>query len=274
MTARSRAQFAEVVRAAEVDLGLACLLVGAEVQPDLDVPAGLGQLDALASAAAARIGAAAAQYDVAVALGEALGRAAGFHGTAEDYGHLRSSLLHEVLTRRRGLPILLSVVYTEVGRRLGRPVHGLGLPGHFVVGVFGTASPVLLDPFDHGRVTAADELAARIEALTGPGTDVSADLLRPWDAVAILGRVLANIRAHSANADALRTRLWATELSLLLPRHPVSLRRERGEMLAQLGDYVGAAAQLEDYAEVVADADPDASELSLRQAQLVRSRLS
>ena len=274
MTAHTRARFAEVVRSPDVDLGLACLLIGAEVHPDLDVAASLARLDRLASVVGPHLGPTADPHEVARGLGDALGRDAGFRGEAEDYGHLRSSLLHEVLVRHRGLPILLSVVYIEVGRRLGRPIHGVGLPGHFVVGVFGSGSPVLLDPFDQGRLTTARELAARVQALTGPGSDIAEDLAHPWDAVAILGRILANIRNHSTSADALRTKLWATELGLLLPRHPAALRRERGEVLARLGDYVGAAAELEEYAELVGAADPGAAELSLRQARLVRSRLS
>ncbi|HVE99290.1 MAG TPA: tetratricopeptide repeat protein, partial [Mycobacteriales bacterium] len=72
----------------------------------------------------------------------------------------------------------------------------------------------------------------------------------------------------------LRTQLWAVELSLLLPRHPASLRRERGQLLARLGDFVRGARELEEYADVVAATDPGAAELSRRQAQLVRSRLS
>ncbi|MCW2777098.1 MAG: putative transcriptional regulator, partial [Frankiales bacterium] len=74
--------------------------------------------------------------------------------------------------------------------------------------------------------------------------------------------------------ESTRTRLWAAELSLLLPRHPVALRRERGELLVRLGDHLGGAAELEAYATVVEDADPVQAETARREAGLARSRLN
>lgn len=274
MTAQSRQLFAEVVRADEVDLSLACLLIGAEVRPDLDVSEGLFDLDRLAADALPSVAASAPAYDVAIGLRTALGDDAGFRGYGDDYGDVRASLLHEVLRRRRGLPILLSVVYMEVGRRLGVAVHGIGLPGHFLVGVAGPSGPVLLDPFYGGRLTNEAEISARVEDILGTSEAIPDDSLQPWTSLDILTRILGNVRASSTTNDTLRTRLWAVELSLLIPHHSVSLRRERGELLARLGDYVGAAHALEDYASVISPIDPAAAELSLRQARLVRSRLS
>ncbi len=274
MTADSRQRFAEAVRADQVDLAQACLLIGAEVRPDLDVSDGLAHLDRLAAEALSHVAAGAPAYDAAVGLRTALGDGAGFRGYGDDYGDLRASLLHEVLRRRRGLPILLSVVYMEVGRRLGVPVHGIGLPGHFLVGVPGTAMPVLLDPFYGGRLTTEAELSARVEDILGTTDELTTESLQPWAPLDILTRILGNIRASSTSNDALRTRLWAVELSLLIPHHAASLRRERGELLARLGDYDGAARELEDYASMISPLDPAAAELSLRQARLVRSRLS
>lgn len=85
-----------------------------------------------------------------MAVRELLGEQGGFHGTPADYQRLESSLLHEVLRRRRGLPILLSVVWMEVARRAGAPVYGVALPGHFVVGFGPEEEQVLADPFDGG----------------------------------------------------------------------------------------------------------------------------
>ena len=100
------------------------------------------------------------------------------------------------------------------------------------------------------------------------------DHLRPWHPRDVLLRILSNIRASSGRADQLRTRLWATELSLLVPGAPALLRREHGHLLARLGDFLGAAAALEAYAEIIAPLDPAAGELALRDAKLTRSRLS
>ena len=266
----ARARFAEVVAADEVDLGLACLLVGTEVRPDLDVGTGLAALDELAEIAIVDVAASAPAYDVAQGLRGALADRAGFRGYGDDYGDLRASLLHEVLRRRRGLPILLSVVYMEVGRRLGVPVAGIGLPGHFVVGV----GDVVLDPFYGGRLLDPGELSARVSEILGERLDVTPEHLRPWHPRDILLRVLSNVRASSSRADQLRTRLWAVELSLLIPGAPAVLRREHGQLLARLGDYLGAAASLETYASVIEPLDPPAADLARRDAKMARSRLS
>ena len=248
MTQRSRERFAALVRGEEVDVGLACLLIGCEVEPDLDVDAGLRALDALAAAARPLL------VDGAVAgLQEALGA---FHGAAEDYDDLRSSLLHEVLRRRRGLPILLSVVWCEVAGRLGVPAVALGLPGHVLVEVGGT----VVDPFAGGALV--------------PGAPHEPVL----DPVSLLTRVLTNIRVltsrQARSLETARTRLWATELGLLLPHHAVGLRRERGELLVRLGDHLGGARELEEYASLVEPVDEGEAETALRQARLARARLN
>jgi regulator of sirC expression with transglutaminase-like and TPR domain len=86
----------------------------------------------------------------ALACGQIIGAAHGFVGDQEHYDDPGNSMLDLVLRQRRGLPILLSVVYVEVARRAGIQIAGVGLPGHFVVGHFGTDPPVLLDPFAGG----------------------------------------------------------------------------------------------------------------------------
>ncbi len=260
------------MRSDEPDLALACLMIGAELHPDLDVEAALGELDALAAALSDALVAEASAYDQASALRAALGDRAGFRGYGGDYGDLRASLLHEVLRRRRGLPILLSIVYLEVARRAGIPAYGIGLPGHFVVGVGDTINPTLLDPFVGGRLTTMSELGARVA--DAGGAPISSRDLAPWGPVEIVARVLNNIRGHAARTADVRTRLWATDLALLLPAHQVQLRRERGEMRARLGDFVGAAADLEEYADAIELADEAAAARAVADAKLVRSRLN
>ena len=238
-----RERFAEVVRTDPVDVGLACALIAAEAEPDLDVREPLVELDVLAAkVTSADLG----------GLQRALG---GFRGAEDAYDDLRSSLLHQVLRRGSGLPILLSVVWCEVAARKGVPCVPLNLPGHVMVAVDG----VVVDPFDGGTV---------VDAAPEPE-------LPPVD---LLLRVLTNIRALAArqprSLEWSRTQLWAGELSLLLPRHPLALRRERGELLVRLGDYVGGATQLEEYAELVEGVDDEAAAASRRQAGLARSRLN
>lgn len=272
MTAQSRDRFAQAVRAEPVDLPLACLLMGAEVEPELEPAPYLARLDELAELADPLVAAAGSPAEQAAALQAALGDRAGFAGSPADYGDLRSSLLHEVLRRRRGLPILLSVIWLEVARRLGVPAYGVGLPGHFVVAVGTPAGEsVLVNPYDGGRLLG---LPAAAELVRGSGHELEPAHLSPWSAQDILLRMLNNVRRLGASVERSRITLWAVELTLLLPRHPVQARREHGELLVGLGDFVRGAAELTAYAEAVAPVDPVAAERAHRDARLARSRLN
>lgn len=276
MSEASRAAFAATVRRDPVDLARACLLLAEEAEPGLDAQAAVRRLDELTAAAAEHLRGRTGPRDLAEGLHRALGDGAGFSGVAQEAGELRSSLLHHVLRRRRGLPILLSVVWLEVARRLGVPAHGVGLPGHFVVGVGEPGRAQLVDPFHGGRLLGVDEADARVRALAGRGL-MPGDL-DPTPADALLLRVLTNIRALSARPDPslvlTRTHLWSVELALLLPRHPAALRRERGEVLARLGRFAEAADELSAYADAVRPVDADAARVVALAARAARARLS
>ncbi len=271
MTPRSpsRDRFAEVVRNDPVDIGLACLLIGCEADPDLDVEASLRVLDTLAATVRAQVPPGRSPTAAAEGLRRALGEQGGFAGGS--YDDLRSSLLHEVLRRRRGLPLLLSVVWLEVAKRLGLRAYAVGLPGHVIVGIGDPAGEhVLVDPFSGGRVVDR-------ELLTGPdGRPPRPELFVPLPPVDLLLRLLNNVRALTGRQPrtlpTAATRLWAVQLSLLLPRHPVQLRREQGELLVRLGDHLAGAQELETYALVVADAEEKAH--ARRAARLARAQLN
>jgi regulator of sirC expression with transglutaminase-like and TPR domain len=266
----TRSQFADVVRRPDVPLARAALLIGGEVDPALDVSAGLATLDVLAVSAKRDLDGATSPADLGAGLAAALGERAGFRGSEADYQDLRSSLLHSVLERRRGLPILLSVVWIEVARRAGVPAYGVGLPGHFVVGVGDPdGSSALVDPFRGGAPLPEAEATRLIGRPPAPAD------LRPWQPTEILLRILANVRAWSADRpDRLRTRLWAVELSLLLPRYPAALRREHGELLGRGGQFLAGADELEAYAAGVETAHPVAAADARQEARMLRARLN
>ena len=125
----TRARFAEVVRSEPVDVGLACLLIGGEVDPDLDVDDSLEALDVIAAQLRLRLHGRTRPVDVAESMRRVLHMGHRFGGSEADFDDVRSSLLSEVLLRKRGLPILLSVVWTEVAARLGAQATVLGFPG-------------------------------------------------------------------------------------------------------------------------------------------------
>ncbi|MEU4096556.1 transglutaminase-like domain-containing protein [Streptomyces sp. NPDC026673] len=269
-----RQRFAESAREPRPDLALLCLLIGAEADPGLDeagMDAAQIELDRLAGLLPYGLKSPAEWADAAA---ELLGRRCGFGGSPADYQRLESSLLHEVLRRRRGLPILLSVVWMEVVRRAGGPVHGVALPGHFVVGFGDPAGGfVLADPFNGGRRLGDEDVRLLVAGATG--TPLSPSMLTPADPLDIVLRVLNNIRAWaSARPEHLAAQLWSVELALLLPHHPARLRYEHAQLLVRKGDFANGAAEMDAYADVLADAEPDAAAAVRRQARAARALLN
>ncbi len=272
-SAEWRRRFGDEARAERPDLSALCLLLGAQADGELD-EAGLDaaqiELDRLAGELPFRPG---GPRSWATALAEHLGGRCGFRGTPGDYQRLDSSLLHEVLRRRRGLPILLSVVWMEVARRAGAPVYGVALPGHFVVGFGPPEQQVLADPFDGGRVLTGTDAELLVAGATGAPLDPS--MLSPADPLDVVLRILNNIRAWAAaRPERSDVALWAVEFSLLLPSHPARLRYDRAQLLVERGDFLVGAAELDAYAEVVAAVDEPAADRVRRQARAARAMLN
>ncbi|MER8094615.1 transglutaminase-like domain-containing protein [Streptomyces goshikiensis] len=259
----ARERFAAEARSQRPDLAALCLLLAAEADPDLDERAmdwAQIELDRLAGMLPYGLRGARAW---ASAVTELLGGRLDFHGTPADYERLSSSLLHEVLRRRRGLPILLSVVWTEVARRAGAPVYGLALPGHFVVGFGDPEEGVVVDPFAGGASLGA-----------GPA-ELARAPREPARTLDIVLRILNNIRAWaSARPEQSAVALWALDLSLLLPSHPASLRYERARLLVERAEFTAGAAELEAYAEVVDAVDPGAAARIRAEAGSARALLN
>nr|WSW66980.1 transglutaminase-like domain-containing protein [Streptomyces sp. NBC_00995] len=268
-----RRRFAEEARAERPDLALLCLLLGAEADPALDadgMDAAQIELDRLAGLLPYGLRGGRAW---ASALAELLGERYGFEGASADYQRLESSLLHEVLRRRRGLPILLSVVWIEVARRAGAPVYGVALPGHFVVGFGDPAERVLADPFAGGRPLTGQDAELLVAGATGGRLEAS--MLVPAQPLETVLRILNNIRAWAAaRPERGDVALWAVELSLLLPSHPARLRYERAQLLVRNGEFLRGAVEMEEYARVVADVDPAAAEAVRASARAARAMLN
>ena len=171
---------------------------------DVDARAAIASLDTLGAALSRAAEQTGETPDaVVIACRQVLGDANGFRGDQVQYDHPDNSMLDLVLARRRGLPILLSVVYVEVARRAGIELAGVGLPGHFVVGHFGADPPLLLDPFAGGVTVNA---AGAAEAL-----------IRPWGTHEIAMRMLNNLVAAYDRRGDLTGALRAATMRLALP---------------------------------------------------------
>jgi regulator of sirC expression with transglutaminase-like and TPR domain len=255
MTASSRARFADVVRTAPDELALACLLMAVEADPGIDIAAVQARLAALADAVPDGPSPA---WRLRQVLGE-------FHGTATDFRDLRSSLLPDVVERRRGLPIMLSVLWLDIARRIGVRAVGLGLEGHFVVAL-GTDSAEEISP-GQPDVDVVDPFA-------GGAAFPLDSAVRPMPPVQILHRILRNIAAWADRPERTPTALWACELGLLLPRHPAELRRRRAELLVRSGRFIDGASEFDEFADAIENADSAAAEKSRVSARLARARLN
>ncbi|MFR9674344.1 transglutaminase-like domain-containing protein [Streptomyces sp. TR06-5] len=277
-----RERFRAAASEERVDLALLCLLIGTMLDPEgggSTVDEAQRELDRLAGELPAdlpgRGGGPSAPHAWAEALRELLGERHGFHGRQDDYRRLDSSLLQVVLRRRRGLPILLSVVWMEVARRAGGRVHGVALPGHFVVGFGDPAGRhVLADPFTGGTLLTERDAAGLVARATGSRAPaaVTPRAAGPLD---IVLRVLNNIRAWAAaRPEQSAVALRALDLSLLLPHHPARLRLERARLLVERGAFTAGARALEEYAEIVAGVEPRTAETVRNEARAARARLN
>lgn len=170
--------------------------------------------------------------DRARVLAHVLHKELGFEGDAQDYDNPDNSLFHRVMGRRKGLPILLSVVWLEVGRRAGVPVAGVGMPGHFIVRV-GGASGVLVDPFGGGRIWSKRDCAEKLREISDGAITLKEEMLRETAMNAILERVLQNLLGSYARRGDDGGRFRATTfLAVLRPDSP--------ERLLENADVAGA----------------------------------
>jgi regulator of sirC expression with transglutaminase-like and TPR domain len=250
----------------EVDLARAALLIGAEEEPRrADVGRCLAQLDEMGEAARAH--AVHRGGSRVEALNSYLFNELGFTGNESNYYDPRNSMLHQVLDRRVGIPITLSVVYIEVGRRAGLKVEGVGLPGHFIVRAYEDGEGVLVDPFNR-RTTDAEECQGRIDVIYDGRIELSEEHLSATGARSILTRMLGNLKAVYVRAGLFRRALAAVERLLLLAPSDLEERRDRGMILAQLDRLSEAVADTQAYLNLTSDApDADAVREQLKKIQ-------
>jgi regulator of sirC expression with transglutaminase-like and TPR domain len=178
---------------ADFDIAEVSLLLARDEYPQLDVPAYLDQLRDLARDARTRI--VGDQTEQVAGLCRYLFHDIGLRGNAKDYYDPRNSYLSDVLDRLTGIPITLSVVTIAVGRRLGLPLAGLGLPGHFVVQWTGADPPLIIDPFHGGRSLTVEQCRALSVRTAGVDVPLSPSEMAPPPLGLIVRRLLGNLRA-------------------------------------------------------------------------------
>ncbi|HJR09650.1 MAG TPA: transglutaminase-like domain-containing protein [Pyrinomonadaceae bacterium] len=271
----ARRRFARLVAQPEasIDLAHAALLVAAEEKPGLDVEHYRARLYELGVTARERIAARDSDSIAVVALNKFIFEELGFAGNQSEYYDPRNSLLSEVLERRTGIPITLSMIYMEIGRRAGLHVEGIGLPGHFIVRAGGErGESALVDPFN-AKIIDVEDCQERLDTIYGGQAPLTDAHLRPATTREILARLLRNLKGIYAQAGLYRRALSIIERIMLVAPNAAEERRDRGALLAQLGRYAEAIVDVQAYlksAPAPPDAERVAEQLKRMQTQLAR----
>jgi regulator of sirC expression with transglutaminase-like and TPR domain len=270
-------RFAELLARdeAEIDLARACLLIAEDAYPGLDVEGYLGEIERLAMRLRGRFPAGAGNEERVASLNGFLFDELGFSGNTRDYYDPRNSYLNQVLERRTGIPITLSILYLEIGRRIGLAFEGVSFPGHFLVRLRLRGAMLVLDPFSGGDALAESELRARLarvipEGATG-GVPVDALPLDTFLEAAgkrqILARLLRNLKGIYREAGQSQRQLEVLNRMLVVAPEAHGELRDRGYLYQNMECYRAALKDLQDYSALEPEA-PDIDDVRARLLEL------
>jgi regulator of sirC expression with transglutaminase-like and TPR domain len=256
-----------------IELARACLLIAEDAYPGLDVEGYVNEVARLALRLRSRLSRTAGAEEKVVELNQFLFDELGYTGNADHYYDPRNSYLNEVIDRRTGIPITLSVLYMELGRKIGLPLEGVSFPGHFLVRVRMRGGMLVLDPFAGGEPQSEDELRARLErviprAATGgiPVRELPLDqFLEPATHRQILARLLRNLKGIYRQAESPERMLDVLNRALIVSPDSTSDLRDRGVVYQQLQCYRAALRDLTDYV----TREPDAADIEEMRAKLI-----
>jgi regulator of sirC expression with transglutaminase-like and TPR domain len=257
-------------KAVGTGLAPAALIIARIEYPRLDPTPYLARLDAMGKAARLRI----EQHEAETGDSSPVGRVRalnaylfdeqGFVGNREKYEDPRNSCLNEVLERRTGIPITLSLLYIEVASRAGVRVDGVNFPGHFLVRcpeMEGSgAKGIIIDPFHAGALLSEHE--CRLLLQRHVGTEVAFDkaLLAPATRPQILVRMLLNLKRIYVHMRSFPQARDITEMLLGLNPSALSELRDRGLLAYHLNDLATALHDLQTYLKLSRLADLDDEE--------------
>ena len=264
--------FREAIDCAEdqIDLGRAALAIARQEYPDLKIDDYLTQLDRLAQAVELRMGDEKNPYRIIAALNTVLFKEQGFQGNRSEYYDPKNSFLNDVIIRKKGIPISLSVIYMEVARRVGLSLEGVGFPGHFLVKYDDGDIEILIDVFNDGEVRAREDLNQMLQQLYRGQVSYQPGFVTALGKRDILRRMLNNLKwIYLERGEPLKTLSILDQLVILNPSS-VSEIRDRGLLYITLERYAQALEDLESYLRLAPKADDAA--MVKTQIEAVRNR--
>ncbi len=228
-----------------IDVAEAALWIAKEEYPSLDVSQCLSEFDRLAARLDAERAKKLSIAERVARLNHFLFVDCGFSGNQDDYYDPRNSFLNDVMERRTGIPITLSTVYCEVGRRVGLPLRGVAFPGHFLV-KYESDPAIIIDPF-YGTTLTHEECEERLQNIYGPKARLDPRLLQAASPREILVRLLSNLKqVWVEKSDSMRALACVDRILLLTPQAPRELR-DRGILYQKLECYSAALRDLDAY---------------------------
>lgn len=270
-----RQEFARLVARPEEDLDLAraALLVAGEEFPDIDIAGCLGILEQHASSFESRAPEGLTTEARARELGHFLFDVLEFKGNSTNYYNTDNSYFNRVLENRTGIPITLSLLFIEVGRRAGIRLHGVGMPGHFLVGLDGT--DVFFDPFNGSESLSVDDCRRLAETLFGPRFTWDDRYLTPCTKYEFLFRILNNLKVVYERSGPTEKALAVTERMLLVRPDATGLYKDLAVLQQHSQQYRAAISSLDNYLRHSQNA-PDATEVRswINSLNLTLSRLN
>lgn len=243
----------------EINLAEAALAIAAAEYPQLTPEPWLARLDALAERVPADLQA--SPFLNIEALNRVLFEQEKFAGNEEEYDDPRNSFLNDVLERKKGLPILLALIYTEVAKRRGLPVAGVGFPAHFLVKYVAADREILIDPFHRGAILAAPDCMEILKTHFGAQVKLKPEYFLAAGNKQILARMLNNLKGSYFRRSLYAKVLTMIELALAL--HPNNLPdlRDRGMVHFAMARYADALADLKNYLELAPSDDSERTEI-------------
>ena len=261
----------------DISLAEAALLIAGHEYPDLPVPAYLSRIEQLAHGLRMRIGEDATALERIAELNQFLFGDLGFKANSGDYYDPRNSFLNEVLERRTGIPITLSVVYMELGRRIGLPLRGVSFPGHFLVTCDVPDGTVVLDPYSSGISLGLADLQKMLRKVRGGEVSrpIVAGMLVAASNREIIVRMLRNLKATYLRGHDLDKALPIMNWIISIVPEQTPELRDRGMIYQELECPRAALVDFEAYLERLPSCD-DADDIRRRIIELQRdaSRLN
>lgn len=276
MSASAAENWARIVASPEHDYSLAeaALAIASEEYPQLDSELYLRRLDAFAERATHILGEDATAEKTIVAINQVMYTEEGFGGNTLDYYDPRNSYLNEVMDRKLGIPITLSIIYLEIGHRLELSMDGVSFPGHFLVKCRANEHHIILDPFAKGRSLSLEQLDWRLRQICGeaaPSVKDKAELLRPATKKQVLIRLLRNLKNIFNSCNAQERTLSIIDKILQVYPDSTEEIRERAMLYEKFGCYRTALVDLERYRDLVQSPTDDDVEDAMQRLRLALS---